>query len=221
MIRRNKSSEHVEHADEGVHADHRDSSHGNTHRDTHDDTVGAGYAAESRQREQFGGVNWGAGFFGWLVAVAVAVLLTSIFGAIAAAVGSSTDVTQSAAEREAGTIGIVAAIVLLVVLMLAYYTGGYVAGRMSRFNGGKQGLAVWVFGLLVTIIAVVIGVAFGSQYNILDRVNLPTMPIPTDALSLGGVIVAAAVLLGTLLAAMAGGKVGRRYHRKVDSAGMF
>lgn len=219
MFGRNKSHEHGEHTDQGVPADHRDT---DIHEDRHrDDTAAAGYAAESRQREQFGGVNWGAGFFGWLVAVAVAVLLTSILGAVAAAIGSSTNITASAAEREAGTIGLVAAIVLLVVLMLAYYIGGYVAGRMSRFDGGKQGLAVWVFGLLVTIIAVVLGVAFGSQYNILDRMNLPTMPIPTDTLSLGGVITAVVVLLGTLLAAMAGGKVGRRYHRKVDHAGMF
>jgi hypothetical protein len=89
---------------------------------------------------------------------------------------------------------------------------------MSRFNGGKQGLAVWVIGLVVTILAVVLGVLFGAQYNILNRVSLPTMPIPTDTLSIAGIITALVVLVGTLLAAMAGGKVGRRYHRKVDHA---
>lgn len=214
MIRRNKSDDHVDSTHEGGHVDHTRAEH----RGDGYDEVGAGYAAEERQRDQYGGINWGAGFFGWLVAIAVTVLLASIIGAIAAAVGASQDVTQAQAESEAGTAGIVAAVVLLVVLMIAYYVGGYVAGRMSRFNGGKQGLAVWVIGLVVTILAVVLGVLFGAQYNILNRVSLPTMPIPTDTLSIAGIITALVVLVGTLLAAMAGGKVGRRYHRKVDHA---
>ncbi|MFL6134667.1 MAG: hypothetical protein ACJ72A_17815 [Nocardioidaceae bacterium] len=182
--------------------------------DGHVDTVGD----ESHAREKFGGMNIGAGFFGWLVAIAIAILLTSIVGAVAAAAGASSNVTQSEAQRQAGTIGIVAAIVLLVVLLVAYFTGGYVAGRMSRFDGGKQGLAVWLIGLAVTIIALVLGAVFGSQYNILDRVSLPRIPVSTDQLSTGGIITALVILVGTLLAAMAGGKVGHRYHDKVDRA---
>jgi amino acid transporter len=173
---------------------------------------------DTAAREKFGGMNLGAGFFGWLVAIAIAILLTSIVGAIATALGSSSNVTQSDAQRQAGTIGIVAAIVLLLVLAIAYYTGGYVAGRMSRFDGGKQGLAVWLIGLAVTILAVVLGAVFGSQYNILDRVSLPRIPVSTDQLSWGGIIAAVVILAVTLFAAMAGGKVGHRYHNKVDRA---
>src|SRR6185436_7301231 len=110
------------------------------------------------------------------------------------------NVTQSEAERQAGTIGVAAAIVLLVVLMIAYYTGGYVAGRMSRFDGTKQGVGVWVIGLVVTIVALALGAVFGSQYNILDRVNLPRIPVSTDQLSTGGIITAVAVVVLTLLA---------------------
>lgn len=192
------------------------------HRDdeTHD---GAGrdahLASEERRREKFGGINWGAGFFGWLVAIGLSVLLTGIIGAIAAGVGYNEDVSQSDAEREAGTIGLVAGIVLLVVLMVGYYAGGYVAGRMSRYDGSRQGLGVWVIGLLVTILAVVVGVLFGTEYNVLSRVNLPTLPVSTETLSLGGVIAALAVLVGTLVAALGGGSVGRRYHTRVDRAG--
>ncbi|HZJ06389.1 MAG TPA: hypothetical protein VFD59_13070 [Nocardioidaceae bacterium] len=171
-----------------------------------------------RQRAAYGGVNMGAAFFGWLVAIAVAILLTSIIAAVATGVGSNVEIARSEAEREAGTIGVVAAIVLLAVLMLAYYTGGYVAGRMSRFEGGKQGAAVWVIGLAVAVIAILLGVLFGAQYNILDRVSLPTLPISNDELSLGGAITAVAIVVLTLLTAIAGGKVGSRYHLKVDRA---
>ena len=166
--------------------------------------------------EKFGGINLGACFFGWLVAIAVTVLLTGIVGAIVAAVSSTTSITQSEAEREAGTIGVAAAITLILVLMIAYYAGGYVAGRMSRFDGTKQGIGVWVIGLLVTILAIGLGAVFGSQYNILDRVQMPRIPVSTDDLSMGGILTAIAVLVLTLIAAMAGGAIGHRYHNRVD-----
>ena len=176
---------------------------------------------EDHARDKFGGLNWGACFFGWLVAIALAILLTSIVGALASAIGSNAEITQSDAERDAGSIGIAAAIILLVVLLVGYYAGGYVAGRMSRFDGGKQGLGVWVIGLLVTVLAVIAGAAFGAQYNILDRVDLPRIPIPTDQLGTGALITGVVVVLGTLLAAMLGGKVGHRYHDRVDRAAGF
>jgi amino acid transporter len=169
-------------------------------------------------RERFGGVNTGAAFFGWLVAIGVTVLMASIVSAIAAAVGYNTNLTQNQAQRQAGAIGLAAAIALLVVLMIGYYAGGYVAGRMSRFDGARQGLAVWIIGLVITIIAVVIGLVFGDQYNVLDRVNLPRIPIPNSTATTGGIITGLAVLVGTALAAVAGGKVGQRYHTKVDRA---
>jgi hypothetical protein len=172
-------------------------------------------AGDDDARDRFGGLNLGAAFFGWLVAVAISLLLTSIVGAVVAA-GSSTQVTQSQTQRQAGTIGLVSAIVLVVVLMLGYYTGGYVAGRMSRFDGGRQGMGVWLIGLLVTVFAIILGAVFGSAYNILDRVDLPRIPVSTSTLGWGTVITAVAVVLLTLLAAITGGKVGHRYHDRVD-----
>lgn len=41
--------------------------------------------------------------------------------------------------------GMVGIIVLGVIVLVAYYCGGYVAGRMARFDGMKQGLAVWLW----------------------------------------------------------------------------
>jgi hypothetical protein len=72
--------------------------------------------------------------------------------------------------------------------------------------------------VVLTLIAVAVGVAFGSEYNVMNRVDLPTIPVPTDTLTWGGVITAVAVLAGTLIAALAGGKVGTHYHRRVDRA---
>jgi amino acid transporter len=170
----------------------------------------------ARAKDRFGGVNWGAAFFGWLVAVAVAILLTGIIGALLAAVGSNASVTQSQAQRQAGTIGVAAGVTLLLVLAIGYYAGGYVAGRMSRFDGGRQGLGVWVIGLLVTLIAVVLGAVFGTKYNVLERVDLPRIPVSSHQIGWGVALTAIAVLLLTLVAALMGGKIGHRYHDRVD-----
>lgn len=174
---------------------------------------------QARRRDEFGGTNVGAAFFGWLVAIGMTLILAGIVGAIAAAVGSSLDVGVTEAEQGAGTIGIGAGIALLLILMIAYFAGGYVAGRMSRFDGGRQGVAVWLIGLIITIIVVGIGLIFGNQYDIFSRVNLPNLPIPTDTATTGGLIALAAVLVGTLLAAFLGGKAGQRYHTKIDRVG--
>jgi hypothetical protein len=171
---------------------------------------------EAHQR--FGGINWGASFFGLLVAIALTVLLSSIVAAIASAIGNNANLTQNQAQRNAGAIGIGAAIALVVVLLIAYYAGGYVAGRMSRFDGGRQGVGVWVFGLVMTLVAVALGWIFGDQYNVMDRVNLPRLPVPTSDATTGGIVTGLVILFGTLLTAMLGGRVGRRYHNKVDRA---
>jgi hypothetical protein len=171
-----------------------------------------------RQRDEYGGFNIGAAFFGWLVAVGLAVLLTALISAAGAAIGL-TEISESEAKANAETISIVGGILLIVVLALSYYAGGYVAGRMSRFDGGRQGLGVWLFGLVATIALAVLGAIGGSEWNLFSQVNLPRIPIDEGSLTTGAVIALIAILVSTLLAAISGGKVGERYHRKVDRAG--
>lgn len=171
---------------------------------------------EQVRRDQWGGMNIGAAFFGWLVAVGMAVLLGSIIGAIAAAVGDANDVTQSQVERESGEISVAAAIALLAVLLISFYAGGYVAGRMSRFDGTRQGWGVWLISLVVVAIAAIVGAMYGTEYDIMNRVDIPDVPIPTEDLTIGGAITIAAAVFATLLAALAGGRAGTNYHRKVD-----
>lgn len=172
---------------------------------------------EERRRAEFGGFNVGADFFGWLVAVAMTVLLAGVVGAVAAAVGRTLNVNEAKIEKDAGAYGLATAIGLLVILVVAYYAGGYVAGRMSRYDGGRQGVGVWLFGLVITVLVVVVGAIFGSTYNVFDRVSLPSIPIPTDTATWGGVIALASIVVGTLVAAVIGGRVGCRYHRRVDN----
>jgi len=181
-------------------------------------TAAALETARARQRDEYGGINWGASFFGWLVAVGVATLLTALLAAAGAAIGL-TATTESDVRSNAEEISLGGGIALVLVLMIAYYAGGYVAGRMSRFDGGRQGIGTWAIGLLVTVALAIAAVVLGDEYNVLEQLNLPSLPVGDETLATGGVIALAAIALGSLIAAMVGGKVGERYHKRVDRAG--
>jgi hypothetical protein len=169
----------------------------------------------ARQRDEYGGINWGAAFFGWLVAVGSAAILIGLVAGAGTAIGL-TQLSAQDARGNAETIGLGGGIALLVCLMIAYYAGGYVAGRMSRFDGARQGGGAWVVGVVVTVILGVLAAIFGSKYNVLEQLNLPRIPLSGETLTTGGLIAIVVALVGTLIAAVAGGKVGERYHRRID-----
>ncbi|MEU4294091.1 hypothetical protein AB0E63_38220 [Kribbella sp. NPDC026596] len=162
------------------------------------------------------GFKGGSAFFGWLVAIGLIALLTGIAGAIAAAVDYATAIDWTAAKGDAGTIGVASGAVLIVILAIAYYNGGYVAGRLARFDGARQGFGVWLIGVIVTVVVAGIAALAGSQYDVLDRVDLPSVPIADHTLTTGGLVALAAAVVVTLLAALIGGKTGQRYHRRID-----
>ena len=170
-------------------------------------------AARRRQRDEYGGINWGAAFFGFLSAAGLAAILTALVSAAGATLTLGSD---ASAGEAAETIGIAGGIALLVVLVISYFAGGYVAGRMSRFDGARQGLGVWLVALAVTVILAVAGAVLGGEYNVLEQLNLPRIPIDEGTVATGALIALAIGVIGSLLASMAGGKAGERYHRKID-----
>ena len=79
------------------------------------------------------------------------------------------------------------------LLLLGYYTGGYVAGRMSRFDGGMQGFGVWLLGLVVAVAVAILGVVLGREYDLRGRVDLSGVSASTE--QLGWQVLAGAGLL--------------------------
>ena len=177
------------------------------------------------EKERFGGIKWGSAFFGWLTAIGLTVLLSALAAAIGVGVGaantSSASDAADQATQNADTIGIVSGIVLAVVLFLAYYCGGYVAGRMARFDGVKQGVAVWLWGIIIAIIIAVLAAVAGDQFNVLDRIGgAPQIPVDGSLLTTSGFIALAIAVLVPLIGAILGGKAGMSFHRKVDQVGI-
>ena len=127
----------------------------------------------ARQREEFGGVNWGAAFFGWLVAVGLGALLVGLLAAAGAAVGltevSATPPPARVAEiRLGGAIALLAALADRLLLRrlrrradvaLRRRAPGHrrVADRAARSRSCSRSPP----SLL------------GSEYNVLERLDLP------------------------------------------------
>jgi hypothetical protein len=160
-----------------------------------------------REKESFGGMKFGAAFFGWLTATGTAVLITTILASTGTAIGAANGATANdvvdAASSDAGTTGVIS------------------AGRMARFDGAKQGIAVWLWAILIAIVLAVIGAIVGSQSNIsMNLDSLPNIPLDAGDLTFGTVLTAVIALILSLVGAVLGGLAGMRYHRKVDKAGL-
>jgi hypothetical protein len=167
-----------------------------------------------RERAEFGGIKFGVAFFGWLTATGLLAMLSAITAAIVAALGfeaADAEVTFAAA--------LTSAIVLLVILFVSYLAGGYVAGRMARFAGAKQGIAVWIWGMVVTGVLIAVAAIAGSQLDVLSTAGvIPQIAFGADQM-LGTVLTIAGAIVASLLGAVLGGIAGMRFHRRVDRAG--
>jgi hypothetical protein len=189
--------------------------------DRTDDTPQSRQEVVARQRERFGGMKFGACFFGWLTATGMAVLLTALLAAAGAGLGLATDVDpNNPTAAPVRTIGLFGALVLLVIILISYFAGGYVAGRMARFAGAKQGFGVWLWALIIAVVVAVLGAIAGQQFNLLANLNLPRIPVNEGQLTLAGVVTAVAVALLSLIGAILGGLAGMSYHRRVDMEGL-
>lgn len=191
-------------------------------RQREDDSVDREHAVMDHNlaRSRYGGFHFGAAFFGWLVSTGLAAILTSILAAGGAALAvSRVNSVSNVTNSTAATVGVASGILLLIVIAISYFAGGYVAGRLGRFDGVRQGFGTWVIGLIIAIILGVVAAGLGSKYNVLQQLNLPHIPVKSGSLTTGGWITSIAALVITLISAMVGGKIGEGFHRKVDAAG--
>ncbi len=171
----------------------------------------------AREEERFGGIKIGSAFFGWLVSTAMAVLLVALVAAAGRAgfLPGADPLARTGQESSGGMTGM---FVLLSLQFLAYFSGGYVAGRMARFNGVGQGLMVWVWGVIGAGAAALLAIT--GQTNVLTTINsFLRLPLVGEQLSIDGAIAAIAVAAVALVGAVLGGLTGVHYHRKVDRAG--
>jgi hypothetical protein len=141
----------------------------------------------------FARISWGAVFAGAVVALAVQLVLALIGGAI----GLATLSPATGQSPSGTTLGLGAAIWLVISSLISLFVAGYVAGRLGgTFNGWLHGLTTWAtvttftLVLLATAAGGLVGAASGlgafavSNSDKMSRTQLPpTVQQQIDQLS--------------------------------------
>jgi hypothetical protein len=167
------------------------------------------------QRREFGGrIQWEAVFFGMLAAIGLAASLVAMVlgGLVAAGVTSFREDAGTLVDHVMTAGGAIP----VAILALAYLAGGYVAARMARFDGWRQGLGVWLLSVLMLIAVAVAAWIAGDELDPTKSISLPGNPIDTGPLSRSGWAILLVALLVPLVLAIVGGVLGERFHRAVD-----
>ncbi len=153
-------------------------------------------------RSRFGGVAVLAVLAGVAAALGTLLVLSSLLSAAGA--GGYGQVDQK-------SLSIAAVVGSLVALALSLLFGGYVAGRVGRYAGVRNGLLTGLLFLLLTAGLT----ALAASTDAADRLRLPGWLDQGDARTAALVtsLIAAALVLG---AAALGGWLGARWHRNVD-----
>ena len=84
-------------------------------------------------------------------------------------------------------------------------------GGMARFRGARQGLAVWLWGIVMAVIIAGIAWIAGSQYDVVARLDLPRIPVNEGDVTAVGLIAIGAALLTGLIGALLGDLAGMRF----------
>lgn len=159
-------------------------------------------------RRQYGGLDLPATLAGTLAALGATVLL----GGVLAAAGSF-GYQQGIGERAIPVGGLVAG---FVTLLVAFGVGGWVAGRIARYDGGRNGLMTAVWFVALAALAAAAGAWIGAEYDVFADVELPQW-FAEEATSGEAILSGLAALVVMLVAGYLGGKLGDRYHRRADS----
>lgn len=103
---------------------------------------------------------------------------------------------------------------LSVLIFFAYLVGGYAAGRMARFAGVKQGIAVWLWQIMALILGSLATFLAPQLFqNGVASLSLQKLIAGDFA---NGLLAVLLVLALSFLGAILGGLLGRLYHRRVD-----
>ena len=168
-----------------------------------------GDAGLTEAHRRFGGLDVPASLAGMLCALGTTVLLAGLVA------GAGSIGYQRGVRSDDATLSVAGLIGGLVVLVVAFLVGGWVAGRMARYDGLRNGLMTAVWFILLAAAVSGLGAWLGDRYDFFSRVDLPQWF--TDGAGSATAIATGLLAVVVMLAAGAlGGWLGARYHRRAD-----
>src|SRR5215208_4110522 len=180
---------------------------------------------EDRLRDMYGGVDWLASFLGFVFSVVIASVFSTVAGLVLVPLGFPPEISGG----QLGASVLTGLAVLGVLIFLTYFFGGYVAGRLARFDGGRNGAMVLAWTFIVALILALVTVVFsgflpaGAAEGIRNLGQGTASAAGSLASSLAGagvagIVVAVAALLLALLGGFFGVLLGGTDHTEIDRA---
>lgn len=181
-------------------------------------TVHGGTPILADIRRRFGGIDTPAAIVGALTAIGVITFLLALLAAGSASIALQMDLID--AEGTLSDLDAAGFAAALAVVFVGFLVGGWAAGRMARYDGGKNGLAA-AFWMLVFIVGfAAAGALIAEEYNALAATDLPDWmsQIAADDATTVGIVAAALAVVVMFLGGWIGGRLGETYHHRVDAA---
>ncbi len=173
--------------------------------------------ALSMQKSRYSRMHLLPGLLGWLITISL------MDGGLWAIQSWLTLTSQSESIEYASVVSrlfsgasnaVPVAVALSVLIFFAYLVGGYAAGRMARFAGAKQGIAVWLWQIMALILGSLATFLMPQLFqNSVASLSLQKLIAGDFA---NGLLAVLLVLSLSFLGAILGGLCGRLYHRRVD-----
>lgn len=153
-------------------------------------------------RSRFGGLDVVAVLAGLATALGTLLALSTLLGALGVEGGGQVD---------RSTLSVVGLVAGLLALGLSLLFGGYVAGRVARYSGALNGFLTGLLFVLVTAALSALAARAADE----AQLGLPQW-LDRDDATTAAIITALVALALTLGAATLGGRLGSRWHRRVD-----
>lgn len=179
-------------------------------RETDPRTTTEPYGGVAAARDRFGGLDIPAGLVGALTALASVGILAALVGAVIGTIGSPDNLTRDAQELPIWSLAVGVG-----VLFVGYLIGGWVAGRMARYDGARNGFTTGIWTLLFVAALAGLGAWIGAEYNGLFHITRPDW-YSWDALTWEALIAIGAGILAVFIGGTIGGMWGEHYHRRAD-----
>ena len=167
-------------------------------------------------QERFAGVDTPSAIAGMFTALGVLAFLSSLLAAGAASIPYQLNLLD--ADGVLQEFEMIGYLVVLAVIAVAFFVGGWTAGRMARVDGGITAVASAAWMLLLMVAFAAGGAFFGAEYNAFAQAELPDWisQIDADEITVGAGIATIVAILVMFLASWLGGRTGETYHRDVE-----
>lgn len=178
---------------------------------------------EELLRDLYGGVDWLASFIGSIFTVVAGAGLFFIGGL---AVLAPLEFLPTLRAGNLDTSVYVGLAVVAAILFAGYFFGGYVSGRLARFDGGRNGLMAVLWTLVFAALVVVAGGVLSNflPYDFLETLRVQVVQTnenltsALDQLGTVGIVIGVGGAIVVALGAFIGGRLGERYHNDIERA---